>query len=363
MSARTAINIEHKTLTVTLLLAACLSNGGHILAQGKHDRNKSKSGTEQTSGKKDTTNQHSYLDSLVQAKFPNAAKGVTKNDANRNDNNSGKITEVVMCDKKDLPAKLWYGTRFSSSNVRLCNNTLDSIPDEVKMTLVKNKNTEFCFPVKNVLTSPYGWRERWNRPHRGVDIALKVGDPVRCAFDGVVRIAAFHGGYGNLVVVRHYNGLETVYGHMSKIKVKTYQKVKAGDIIGLGGSTGHSTGPHLHFETRFFYEAFDPEWLLDFKTYTLRTQRLYLDKTYFGITRPRNKKQKMSYKADISIVPERIYPDRSRKPAKEKKYHYTKKGDTWEKLAKKYKISESQLHHLNPEINGKITPDMEIRVK
>lgn len=337
-----------------------MANVGHIQAQSKKD--KKKANTEQADTK-DTANQHSYLDSVVRARFPNASKSGTKSDTARDNPDFGKITEVVMCDKKDLPAQLWYGSKFSSASVRLCNNTLDSIPDEVKMTLVRNKKTEFCFPVKNVLTSPYGWRERWNRPHRGVDIALKVGDPVHCAFDGVVRIAAFHGGYGNLVVVRHYNGLETVYGHMSKIKVKPYQKVKAGDIIGLGGSTGHSTGPHLHFETRFFYEAFDPEWLLDFKTYTLRTQQLYLDKTYFGITRPRNKRQKMSYKADISIVPERNYPDRSKKPAKEKKYHYTQKGDTWKKLAKKYKTSESQLHHLNPDINGKLTPDMEIRVK
>jgi murein DD-endopeptidase MepM/ murein hydrolase activator NlpD len=104
-------------------------------------------------------------------------------------------------------------------------------------------------------------------------------------------------------VVRHPNGLETLYGHLSKIQVKHGQEVAAGDVIGLGGSTGRSTGPHLHFECRFLYQTFDPEWILDFSNYSLRTRHLHLDKSYFGIRQPR-KGQPLDYKADQSIIKE-----------------------------------------------------------
>lgn len=263
--------------------------------------------------------------------------------------------------KHNMPPrmKMWYGMHLPDSYVKKPSITMDSIPDEITITLVKDYS-EFCFPIKNVITSPYGWRERWNRPHRGVDIALNTGDPVRCAFNGVVRIAKSFGGYGNLIVVRHDNGLETVYGHLSRINVKQMQLVKAGEVIGFGGSTGHSTGPHLHFEVRFQYEAFDPEWILDFKTYTLRTRKLYLNKTYFGISKPRNKKD-VAYKADKSIVKEQ--PTKSSDtPKKKTEFYVTKRGDTWEKVAKKFKISETQLKSLNPDISGKLPVGEEIRV-
>ena len=136
-----------------------------------------------------------------------------------------------------------------------------------------------------------------------MDIRLHVGDPVYAAFGGVVRLATRMGGYGNCIVIRHPNGLETLYGHLSKINVKSNQPVAAGDVIGLGGNTGNSTGPHLHFECRFLYQTFDPEWILDFDTYGLRTRRLHLDKSYFGIHQPR-KGQSLDYKADKSIIKE-----------------------------------------------------------
>lgn len=203
-----------------------------------------------------------------------------------------------------MPSHLWYGTAFSDHRVKAQEVPLSALPDEVNLRLVAD-STGFCFPVQGMKTSPYGWR--WERAHRGVDILLQTGDPVSCAFDGVVRLAKPMGGYGNCVVVRHYNGLETVYGHLSKINVKRNQAVNAGDVIGLGGATGRATGPHLHFEVRFQYEPFDPEWILDFQTFGLRTRRLHLDKTYFGISRP-VKGQQREYKADQSIIKERRRP-------------------------------------------------------
>ena len=116
------------------------------------------------------------------------------------------------------------------------------------------------------ITSHYGWR--WRRMHHGIDLALKTGTPIKSAFDGVVRISSYNRrGYGHYIVVRHNNGLETVYGHLSKRNVVKGDEVKAGDVIGLGGNTGRSTGPHLHFEARFVGQTINPAILFDFKNH------------------------------------------------------------------------------------------------
>jgi RNA polymerase sigma-54 factor len=266
-----------------------------------------------------------------------------------------ELIDVMYNSTLPPPSSLWYGRNLSGAHVRLVNLSMDSLPDEITIRLLKD-NERFCFPVKNIITSPYGWR--WNRPHRGVDIRLRVGEPVHSAFNGVVRIARPMGAYGNLVVVRHYNGLETVYGHLSKINVKPMQVVAAGRVLGLGGSTGRSTGPHLHFEVRFQYEPFDPEWILDFSNYSLRTRKLYLDKTYFGIRKP-SKGESLVYKADKSIVPEEaVTPRRSGKPV----YATMKKGESLDDLAKRNHTSADKLRELNPDV-AKFKSGMRIRVR
>ena len=191
---------------------------------------------------------------------------------------SAVTTSNIEIPSTTLYQQTWFNERVKSQKV-----TLRDIPDEVTLRLCGKKGTDnFVFPYKGIKTSGYGWR--WGRPHTGIDIALKTGDPVYAAFDGVVRVAKYNGGYGNMVLIRHYNNLETLYGHMSAIKVKVGQKVKAGDIIGLGGSTGNSTGPHLHFECRLLYACFDPEWIVDIKKYDLKTKLVRIDKSYFGIS-------------------------------------------------------------------------------
>ena len=135
------------------------------------------------------------------------------------------------------------------------------LPQELKIDL-----RHFCMPTSNrIVTSKYGYRPRFRRQHKGIDINANKGDTIRAAFDGKVRIVEFQkGGYGNVVVLRHANGLETVYGHHSKNLVKVGDVVKAGDPIGLAGRTGRSTGVHLHFETRLLGEYIDPAKLFDF---------------------------------------------------------------------------------------------------
>ena len=132
----------------------------------------------------------------------------------------------------------------------------------------------YAFPVEKPTTSGFGGRRRHQK---GIDIPLKVGENVVAAFGGKVRYAKWNsGGFGNLVVVRHPNGLETYYAHLSKIKVRPNQVVQAGELIGLGGSTGRSYSPHLHFEVRYGFVPFDPNFIFDLENYCLKTDTLDL---------------------------------------------------------------------------------------
>ena len=135
-----------------------------------------------------------------------------------------------------------------------------TLPDSFRIDL-----RDFCMPTTNrQLTSNFG--ARWGRQHKGLDVKVYIGDTIRSAFSGRVRIVNYEArGYGKYVVIRHYNGLETIYGHMSKHLVEQDQEVKAGDPIGLGGNTGRSTGSHLHFETRLCGVALNPALMFDFR--------------------------------------------------------------------------------------------------
>ncbi len=138
------------------------------------------------------------------------------------------------------------------------------IPDKYVFDL-----TDFCMPTTHDrITDVFGYRPRRRRSHYGLDIKVYIGDTIRAAFDGKVRIVKDQGrrrGYGKYIVIRHDNGLETVYGHLSKQLVKPDQLVRAGDPIALGGNTGRSTGSHLHFETRFLGIPLNPAQMFDFE--------------------------------------------------------------------------------------------------
>ena len=207
--------------------------------------------------------------------------------------------------------------------------SLDEVPDEITITLVDSLHNFVC-PVVGNVRSKFAFRRR--RPHKGTDIPLKVGDPVCAAFDGKVRVVRKtkqSGGYGNLVVIRHPSGLETYYGHLSSHAIKENDLVKAGDVIGYGGSTGRSTGPHLHFETRFMGQAFDPERLIDFATGQLRSEMFTIKKHYYSIYSHYGQTEKES--ADAS----------------KRKIHVIRSGDTLGGLAAKYGTTVSAICRLN----------------
>ena len=181
---------------------------------------------------------------------------------------------------------------------------------------------------------------RRGRRHQGVDIPLKTGDPVYATFTGKVRISKYWGAFGNLVVIRHENGIETFYGHLSKRLVEAGDWVNAGDVIGYGGSTGRSTGPHLHFETRYKGFAFDPQWLIDFKTGLLRHRLFVLKKKYFSIY--------SNYEQDFEDEMKNHEEDKAEDAEKAAMKWYTiKSGDTLGRIAINNGTTVSELCRLN----------------
>lgn len=142
--------------------------------------------------------------------------------------------------------------------------------------------SEFCMPTMGYVTSPYGYRPRFRRMHKGIDLKVQIGDTIRAAFSGYVRLTNFERkGYGNYVILSHNDGFETIYGHLSKFLVKSGQFVKVGTPIALGGNTGRSTGPHLHFETRYMGYAINPAAIFDFENKTTHTDTYTFTKSSY----------------------------------------------------------------------------------
>lgn len=171
--------------------------------------------------------------------------------------------EFLIDESDDLmenhPAGDIYNNIWTSTKLNPYKMPIDSLPDSIRIDL-----SQFKVPVKGHITSKFGPRRY--RYHYGTDIKLFTGDSVVSSFSGKVRITDYdRHGYGNYVVIRHDNGLETVYAHLSKVLVELDQRVEAGETIGLGGNTGRSTGSHLHYEIRFLGNAMNPEKIIDFE--------------------------------------------------------------------------------------------------
>jgi murein DD-endopeptidase MepM/ murein hydrolase activator NlpD len=181
------------------------------------------------------------------------------------------FTEGVPC--QDVYAGLWRCDHPSVYGTELANGDTTLLLELTRDHLGCGAHA----PVEGVLTSRFGWRD--GRPHNGIDLALRTGDPVHAMFPGVVRFAGSYSSYGRLVVVRHHNGLETYYAHLHRVKVAVGQEVDAGTLIGLGGSTGRSTGPHLHFEARFKGIPIDPMRFFDPATGRMTCNELMLKRT------------------------------------------------------------------------------------
>jgi murein DD-endopeptidase MepM/ murein hydrolase activator NlpD len=189
------------------------------------------------------------------------------------------------------------------------------------MVIILNDSTDhYTPPVVGRITSEFGKR-RW-RYHYGTDIDLNTGDEVRSAFNGRVRISRYSKTYGNVVVVRHSNGLETLYAHLSKRKVKVDSVLTSGTVIGLGGNTGRSYGSHLHFEVRYFDEALDPRDLISFEGSCTHSDTLAISQCNF------------MYREELKLM-------------SAIKWHRVRSGNTLGHIARKYGSSISSLCRLN----------------
>ena len=249
-----------------------------------------------------------------------------------------------------------------------------AIPDS-KVIDVAN----FAMPCPGYLTSPYGYRRRFRREHKGVDLKLQTGDTVYAAFDGRVRLTNYERkGYGYYVILRHTNGLETVYGHLSKFLVKDDQDVRAGQPIALGGNTGRSFGSHLHFETRFMGYPINPAAIFDFANQTVHTDNYTFDKRTYKKARNFDPAANSDYArqylnsrpANRGEVDEAtLANDKPSKSSKSKKSksasNYTvKKGDTLSRIASRNGTTVRALCKLNGlTTKSKLTPGTKISLK
>ena len=204
---------------------------------------------------------------------------------------------------------IWLNNLINPYNVDLTQKT--------DTTFINCKG--YYSPIVNHVNSDFGFRH-W-KFHYGIDLHLTVGDSVHSAFDGMVRMATRGKRFGYYVVIRHYNGLETVYGHLKKILVQPNQIVKAGDIIALGGNTGHSTGPHLHLEFRYLGLAINPHDVVNFS----KDNQPLLNDTL------RLCKNTYDYVLEIRKI----------------RYHIVKKGETLSHIAHQYGVSVNQIYKLN----------------
>ena len=238
------------------------------------------------------------------------------------------LQKQIRAEQSEYPALSLY-PNWNNQYVHAYGNAI--IPETYTIDL-----TGFHMPTPSTkITSPFG--PRWRRMHNGLDLKVNIGDTIVAAFDGKVRIVKYERrGYGKYVVIRHDNGLETVYGHLSKQLVEENQLVKAGEVIGLGGNTGRSTGSHLHFETRFLGIAITPIYMFDFPKQDIVADTYTFRKTK-GVKRAGSHDTQA---ADGTI-----------------RYHKVKSGDTLSRIAKLRGVSVSTLCKLN-----RIKPTTTLRI-
>jgi murein DD-endopeptidase MepM/ murein hydrolase activator NlpD len=234
-----------------------------------------------------------------------------------------KISEQILIDSIWVTAYEHYSS-WDSNKIDIYNFDLKSFKDSVNVRLYDPFfGYDWKMPLDNTpVTSGFGYR--WRRWHYGTDLDLNTGDPVYSGFDGIVRIKSYDRyGYGYYIVIRHKNGLETLYGHLSKQLVEIGQEVKAGDLIAKGGNTGRSTGSHLHYELRYRGLAFDTQKVYDFENNSIAGPNYLITPSLF------------SHVVGSTSV------------ARTNAYHRVKKGENLGAIARKYGVSVSSLTKLN----------------
>ncbi|MES2566922.1 MAG: M23 family metallopeptidase [Bacteroidota bacterium] len=250
------------------------------------------------------------------------------------------LLDLATIEEREIELISYYNSILVSNDANLTIVKYGHIPatsfyDDFDESTVFTITPDFAFPESQIIkiesdslgiyhhpkigpvNSKFGWRD--GRMHKGIDINLNKGDAIVAAFDGMIRIAQVKGAYGNVIIIRHYNGLETVYAHLSKIKVKPGQVVSAGQLIGLGGSTGRSSGPHLHFEVRFKGQALNPSSIISFNENKTFNDSIIIKRSRYGIC---------AYPSNATL-------------------HTIERGDTWYEVAKRFGLTMKELCVLN----------------
>ena len=242
--------------------------------------------------------------------FDNGVPTFTPFDKEVTDKHFDQIKSQMNADTMRIFNENWSSTKlypYKKIDLSIMEDTL----------IFRFKTSSFyCTPTDH-LYSAFGPRR--GRQHKGIDTDLNIGDTLRTVFDGKIRYANYVSGFGNLVIIRHYNGLETYYAHQSKILVEPGDLLSAGDVIGLGGETGNALGPHLHFEIRYMDNAFDPEKVIDLENQCLKVTELQLTKKDFEW----------------------------KKQWRERKYHKVKSGNTLGYIAITYNTSVKKILKIN----------------
>lgn len=235
---------------------------------------------------------------------------------------------------------------WDETSVNPYKEPVDSLPETWAIWMVDSLSGYHC-PALGRVSSRFGIRH--GRRHQGVDMALPIGTPLYATFDGKVRVAKWMKGYGNIVILRHDNGLETFYGHMSEFKVKPGDIVHAGDVIGLSGNTGRSTGPHIHYEVRYHGLALDPQRIVNLETGDLKQRIMVLKRRYFDA----------ASRYDQNFDDEFLNEEDDKKALEEKKkrdaeaarkamvYHKVRSGENLGMIARKYHTTVNAICRLN----------------
>jgi len=251
-------------------------------------------------------------------------------------NEDYKIDIVDENDVKEVPNIADF--RWDTLYLRTTRYPNFVITDTEKICLRTPQFPKFKIPVPGDPISEFGWRGR--RVHTGIDIKLNKGDSVYCAFDGIVRVSRYFSGYGNIVVVRHFNGIETVYAHLSKRLVNVNDTLKCGQVLGLGGRTGRATCDHLHFETRYKEQPFNPRLIIDFNSKSLQNDTLFLTQQSFKFSK--NKKNHINTNQSAHLAQKSNAINSSNG-----KVHVIQKGDTLFSLARRYNTTVDQICQIN----------------
>ena len=291
------------------------------------------------------------------------------------DNDDIKLTERELIQETyQIPAYSLYDQYWDTENICSRHLTMPFGGNPLRIILVQSNNNPFIFPCIGAtsINMAYG-AGRNNEFHPGVDIAVKNGSPVKCCFDGVVRMAKIYGDYGRVVVVRHYNGLETVYANLSKIMVKPGQILQSGDVIGASGKSSRTGMEQLHFETRFMNECFNPSLFIDFDFMEMKENTLILNESDLEIPTTTNKselKEKKDRGAEVKTTDSKIQQPAKEKQPKEPQeegtaeYYTVKAGDTMYRISVQYHISLTKLLQMNNmQETDKIDIGQKIRVK